>query len=161
MNTNEILIKLKYALNIENDAMVEIFAHADVNISSDEVKKMLDFEKEDSESSKMMNSDLESFLNGYIIYKRGKPEPKPGQIDKSPLSIVDAKNLNNIVMKKLKIALSLSSQDMLDIFSSVGGDLTKGELSNLFRKEGHKHYKRCNDKIATDFLDGLAKRFHQ
>ena len=161
MNTNEILIKLRYALNMENDEMIESFGYGDISISHEELMKMLDFKDGDSESLKMKNSDLESFLNGYIILKRGKQEPKPGQTDKVPLAIVDARNLNNIVMKKLKIALSLSSQDMLDIFSSVGGDLTKGELSNLFRKEGHKHYKRCNDKIAADFLDGLVKRFHQ
>ncbi len=161
MNTNEILIKLKYALNMEDTEMIEIFAYGDVDVSNEQLQKMLNFQEDDNDSLKVNNSDLESFLNGYIIFKRGKQEAKPGQVDKAPLAIVDAKNLNNIVMKKLKIALSLSSQDMLDIFSSVNGELTKGELSNLFRKEGHKHYKRCNDKVAIDFLDGLAKRFQQ
>ena len=72
MNTNEILIKLRYALNMENDEMIESFGYGDISISHEELMKMLDFKDGDSESLKMKNSDLESFLNGYIILKRGK-----------------------------------------------------------------------------------------
>ena len=31
----------------------------------------------------------------------------------------------------------------------TGVIVTKGELSALFRKEGHKHYKVCGDKYAN------------
>jgi len=40
------------------------------------------------------------------------------------------------MLKKLKIALSLTSEDMLDIFNEAGINVTKGKLSALFRKEG-------------------------
>jgi uncharacterized protein YehS (DUF1456 family) len=60
------------------------------------------------------------------------------------------------MLKKLKIALSLTSDDMLDIFIKAGVIVTKGELSALFRKEGHKHYKECGDKYARNLLKGLA-----
>jgi uncharacterized protein YehS (DUF1456 family) len=60
------------------------------------------------------------------------------------------------MLKKLKIALSLTSDDMLDMLEKTGVIVTKGELSALFRKEGHKHYKECGDKYARNFLKGLA-----
>lgn len=70
-------------------------------------------------------------------------------------------NVNNIMLKKLKIALSLNSEDMLDIFQEAGINVTKGELSALFRKEGHKHYKECGDKYARNFLKGLALKYRK
>jgi len=95
-------------------------------------------------------------LNGFIIFKRGKKDTKPGQPERPVLSIKDSENRNNIMLKKLKIALSLTSDDMLDIFKATGVIVTKGELSALFRKEGHKHYKECGDKYARNFLKGLT-----
>jgi len=68
----------------------------------------------------MQNGTLESFLNGFITFKRGERDSKPGQSEIPSLSIIVNKNINNIMLKKLKIALSLSSQDMLDIFKEAG-----------------------------------------
>ncbi|MCO5385118.1 MAG: DUF1456 family protein [Desulfosporosinus sp.] len=56
----------------------------------------------------------------------------------------------------MKIALSLTSDDVIDILKETGVILTKGELSALLRKEGHKHYKECGDKYARNFIKGLA-----
>lgn len=171
MNNNDILVKLKQALDIKDTDMVEIFKLGGIDLSKEEVQKMLIESKENSddgdshdvmeESIKCKNGTLESFFNGFITFKRGERDSKPGQSETPALSIIGNKNINNIMLKKLKIALSLSSQDMLDIFKEAGDLLTKDELSNLFRKEGHKHYKRCDDKHAMKFLDGLAIKFRQ
>jgi len=168
MNNNDILIKLRHALDIKNTDMVEIFKLGGIKLSEEDVQKMLmgskeicsdgsDNKDETEEITKCKNSTLESFLNGFIIFKRGEQELKPGQSEIAPLSIISNKSINNIMLKKLKIALSLSSQDMLDIFEEAGDTITKDELSNLFRKEGHKHYKKCDDKHAMNFINGLAK----
>jgi uncharacterized protein YehS (DUF1456 family) len=98
---------------------------------------------------------LESFLNGFIIFKRGEKDPKPGQTEKPVLSIKDS-DVNNVMLKKLKIALELSSDDVIDLLKKAGVMITKSELSALFRKEGHKNYKECGDKYAKNFLKGLA-----
>jgi len=167
MNNNEILIKIKHALNIKDEEMTEIFKFGGIDLSNEEIQKMLieskegcsdEFDDEIEESTKCKNGTLEAFLNGFIIFKRGSQDPKPGQSESPPLSIKGNKNINNIMLKKLKIALSLSSQDMLDIFEEVDDYMTKAELSDIFRKEGHKHYKKCDDKHAANFLEGLAKR---
>ena len=170
MDNNDILIRLRYALDIKNTVMLEIFRLGGVELTEEEVRKMLikskdsyhneveDYDEieEKEENIKCKNSTLESFLNGLIIFKRGKQDPKPGQPERPVLSIKNSENLNNILLKKLKIALSLTSDDMLDILEEAGVIVSKGELSALFRKEGHKHYKECGDKYARNFLKGLA-----
>ncbi|MGE4213192.1 MAG: DUF1456 family protein [Anaerotignaceae bacterium] len=170
MDNNDILIRLRYALDIQDNHMVEIFKLGGVELTKEEVGKMLikskggfhdevedDEEKdEEKENIKCGNSTLEAFLNGFIIFKRGHQDAKPDQPERPVLSINKSANLNNIMLKKLKIALSLTSEDMLNIFEASGLVVTKGELSALFRKEGHKHYKECGDKYARNFLKGLA-----
>ncbi|PKM77917.1 MAG: DUF1456 domain-containing protein [Firmicutes bacterium HGW-Firmicutes-15] len=170
MDNNDILIRLRYALDLKNTDVLEIFKLGGTELTEEEVRKMLIKSKdsyhdkvddhvkieEAEENIKCKNSALESFLNGFIILKRGKQDPKPGQPERPVLSIKDSENPNNILLKKLKIALSLTSDDMLDIFEKTGVIVTKGELSALFRKEGHKHYKECGDKYARNFLKGLA-----
>ncbi|KAF5051976.1 hypothetical protein DSECCO2_413380 [anaerobic digester metagenome] len=167
MDNNDILIRIRYALDIKDADMVEIFKNDGVELTIEEVRKMLikskdsgsvDVEALDEieENRICSNAELESFLNGLIIFKRGKQDEKSDQPVKPVLSIKNKQNINNIVLKKLKIALSLTSEDMLDVFNEAGINVTKGELSALFRKEGHKHYKECGDKYARNFLKGLA-----
>ena len=120
---------------------------------NDEVDDHHDEIEEKEENIKCKNSMLESFLNGFIIFKRGKQDPKPGQ---SETAVLKDENPNNMLLKKLKIGLSLTSDDMLDILKKTGVIVTKGELSALFRKEGHKNYQECGDKYARNFLKGLA-----
>jgi len=162
MENNDILIRLRYALDIKDKDMVEIFKLGGVVLTQEEVKQLLtkdDQTETTEEQVKCNNQVLESFLNGFIIFKRGKQEPKPGQAEKPVLVIKDHENINNVLLKKLKIALALNSDDMLDIFKLAGLTVTKGELSALFRKEGHKNYKECGDKYARNFLKGLAMRY--
>lgn len=171
MDNNDILIRLRYALDIKDKDIVEIFKIGGIELSIEEVKKLfikakdncnieVENQNEIDENLICNNSMLESFLNGFIIFKRGKQDEKPGQ-DEKPVSIMNNQNVNNIMLKKLKIALSLNSEDMLDIFQEAGINVTKGELSALFRKEGHKHYKECGDKYARNFLKGLALKYRK
>ncbi|MDX8367762.1 DUF1456 family protein, partial [Cytobacillus sp. IB215665] len=62
-------------------------------------------------------------------------------------------------LKKVKIALSLTSEDMIEILEDAGVIITKGELGALLRKEGHKNYKVCGDRYARNFLKGLTIRY--
>jgi uncharacterized protein YehS (DUF1456 family) len=163
MNNNDILIRLRYALDIKNTEMVEIFKLGGIELSKEEVLKLLtkskDSENHDGdidENEGLCDDMIESFLNGFIIFKRGKQEPKPGQPEKPELS---KEFVNNLLLKKVKIALSLTTEDMLDIFLKAGIIVTKGELGALLRKKGHKHYKECGDNFARNFLKGLAIKY--
>jgi uncharacterized protein YehS (DUF1456 family) len=173
MSNGDILIRLRYALDIKDADMVEIFKLGGVEIEKEEVREMLTKSKKDDDNEVNSDSDLtekdntvtcnnsmlESFLNGFIIFKRGKQDPKPGQADRPAMSLKNNKNVNNLILKKLKIALSLTSEDMIDILGEAGVLITKGELSALLRKEGHKNYKECGDRYARNFLKGLAIKY--
>ncbi|MBN2260623.1 MAG: DUF1456 family protein [Clostridiales bacterium] len=164
MNNNELLLRIKNALDIKLEEMVDIFNFGDKPFTEFEIRKLIGESEEDNLDSgegdfqmKCTNGILEAFLNGLIIFKRGRKETKSDQPEKQVLAIETTKSVNNILLKKMKIALSLSSQDMLDIFESVGDPITKGELSDMFRKEGHKHYRKCNNEHVMNFLDGIEE----
>lgn len=161
MENNDILVRLRYALDIKDTDMVQIFKLGDVEVSKEEVRMILTKSSEEVEEDneyviKCNNKMLESFLNGFIIFKRGQQEIKPGQPERPAFS---KESVNNILLKKVKIALSFTSEDIIDILASAGVTITKGELSALLRKEGHKNYKECGDKYARNFLKGLAIRY--
>ncbi|MEB6549776.1 DUF1456 family protein [Heyndrickxia sporothermodurans] len=164
MDNNDILIRLRYALELKNKEMAEIFRLGGIEVSVPEVVKILiktyddeDFENEDQ--IKCTHSMLDSFLNGLIIYKRGKQEPKPGQTNPPEAPLKTSGNVNNLLLKKVKIALALTTEDMIDIFNQAGLRVSKAELGALLRKEGHKNYKECGDNFARNFLKGLAIRY--
>ena len=170
MDNNDLLIRLRYALDIKNNDMVDIFKLGGVELSKEEVLKVLtktpesDDEDDDSiwaeqESDDYIKADdhlFESFLNGFIIFKRGRQEPKPGQPEIQPLM---NERSNNLLLKKVKIALQLTSEDMLEIWDLAGVTVTRGELGALLRKVGHKNYKECGDRYARNFLKGLAIKY--
>ncbi len=159
MTNNDILIRLRYALDLRNAEMVDIFKLAHVEVTQEEVLKLLrkyEDEIEIPEDAVCSNSMLESFLNGLIIFKRGKQDSKPGQPE---IPALTHEHANNLLLKKAKIALSLTSEDMMDILASAGIGIAKGELSAFLRKEGHSNYRVCGDKYARNFLKGLAIRY--
>ncbi|MBM4761764.1 DUF1456 family protein [Bacillus sp. B15-48] len=170
MNNNDRLIRLRYALDLKESEMVKIFKLGDVEVTKEEVCQLLTKSKEqeefeffhgDDEEDHLpcSNHQFESFLNGLIVFKRGKQEPKPGQPETPAMTIINDKSVNNVMLKKLKIALSLTSEDMIEVLKSAGVEISKGELSALLRKEGHKNYKVCGDRYARNFLKGLAIKY--
>jgi uncharacterized protein YehS (DUF1456 family) len=161
MTNNDILIRLRYALDIREIDMVEMFKLGGMDVTKEDVQMMLkktydDDEYEDAEDVyKLNNKMLESFLNGFITFKRGKQDPKPGQ----PVAPPQSEHVNNMLLKKVKIALSLTSEDMIEVLDMAGVTITKGELGAILRKVGHKNYKECGDKFARNFLKGLAIKY--
>ncbi|GAE93251.1 cytoplasmic protein [Gracilibacillus boraciitolerans JCM 21714] len=168
MINNDILIRLRYALDIKDKYMLKIFELGGINLTIEEVQSILtkpksisyddelDETEDDGGEVHINNREIEHFLNGLIIYKRGKQEQKPGQPERPPLTYDP---VNNSLLKKIKIALQLTSEDVIDIFENAGITVTKGELSALLRKKDHKNFKECGDKYARNFLKGLTVRY--
>ena len=63
---------------------------------------------------------------------------------------------NNDVMKKLRVALSLTTDQIIEICKLVNFTVTKSELGDIFRKEDHPSFKKCGDQILRNFLNGLV-----
>jgi uncharacterized protein YehS (DUF1456 family) len=159
MTNNDILIRLRYALDIKDMDMVEIFKLGGIDTIKEEVQAMLKKVDDDENTEHACSFPmLEAFLNGFIIFKRGKQELKPGQSETAVYSI-HSDNVNNMMLKKLKIALSLTSEDILEILEKADVTVSKGELSAVLRKEGQRNYKPCGDRYARNFLKGLAIKY--
>ena len=153
MTNNDILQQLRYALNINDSTIVEIFKLADHEIEQSNLTGLL--KKEDEEGFiDCGDAVLRYFLDGLILHKRGRKEIKPGETRKS-----DTRLTNNTILKKLRIALELKEDDMLAILRLADVDISKSELTALFRKEGQKNYKECGDQFLRKFLRGLFLRY--
>ena len=76
MTNNDILKKLRVALQLKNTDIIAILKLVDFEISESELGAI--FRAEDHQNYKECGDQLlRNFLNGLIIYKRGKlPEPK-------------------------------------------------------------------------------------
>ncbi len=90
-------------------------------------------------------------MNGLIIERRG---PKEG-----PKAIAETRLNNNIIFRKLKIALDLKDVDVLAIFSMVDFRLSPHELSAFFRNPNQSQYRECQDQVLRNFLQGMQRKY--
>ncbi len=165
MNKNDILRRLRYALNISNLEMVGIFKLAGHDIVEYEILNILKKEGEEG-YVECTDRELELFLDGLIIAKRGRKEtsdPQNNGESKEPGHLVkpEIRMSNNLVLKKLRIALDFKEEDMLEMFRLSEFAITKPELSALFRKKGNKNYKVCGDQILKNFLQGITVKYRK
>ena len=62
---------------------------------------------------------------------------------------------NNDILKKLRVALHLRNDEIVEILQLVDFKVTTSELGALFRNEDHPKYKECGDQLLRNFLNGL------
>lgn len=150
MTNNDILRRLRYVFDFSDAKMMALFGLAGGQVSRELISDWL--KKEDDPAYReCSDQQLAIFLNGLIIDKRGTrtgPQPEAEQ-----------HLTNNLIFKKLKIALDLKTDDILELMSLAGMPVSPHELSALFRKPGHKHYRVCKDQILRNFLKGVQLRF--
>ncbi len=132
MLNNDVLRSIRYTLNLSDSALLELLHNAEPD---------LDLVPMDDEL-------MVGFLDNLIINRRG-PSPRPAPPTKLPLT-------NNTILKKLRVAFALHEVDLMDILNSVDFEVSKPELSALFRKEGHNNYRECGDQLLRQFLKGLT-----
>ncbi|SMO61646.1 Uncharacterized conserved protein YehS, DUF1456 family [Saccharicrinis carchari] len=149
MNNNDVLKSLRYTFDFSDNKMIEIFGLAKVEVNRAQVSDWL--KKEEDESFKtLIDSYMSAFLNGLIILKRGA---KDGQAP------VNEKRLNNnLILRKLKIALALKDHDMIELLSLADFKISKHEISAFFRKPGQNQYRVCKDQILRKLMFGLQKK---
>ena len=62
---------------------------------------------------------------------------------------------NNDILKKLRVALHLRNDEIIEILKLVDFKVTASELGALFRSEDHEKYMECGDQFLRNFLNGL------
>ena len=63
---------------------------------------------------------------------------------------------NNDIFKKLRVALQLRDDQIVEILELVDFRMSKGEIGNFFRKEDHENFMECGDQVLRNFLNGLV-----
>ena len=63
---------------------------------------------------------------------------------------------NNDVFKKLRVALQLRDDQIVEILELVDFRISKAELGAFFRAQDHPNYMECGDQVLRNFLNGLV-----
>jgi len=150
MTNNDILRRIRYSFELDDSKVMEIFALGDLEVTRTQISDWM--KRDEDEAFKPCNdSEFAAFLNGFIIDKRGRKD--------GPARATEKRLSNNQIFSKLKIALDLKAENVLEITSLGGLTLSKNELSAFFRKPGNRHYRQCKDQCLRSFLKGMQERF--
>lgn len=150
MTNNDVLRRIRYIFDFDDSKMIDIFALADYQVTRGQISDWLK-KDEDPAFKECDDTQLAIFLNGLIIDRRGKKE--------GPLPKPEQRLNNNIVFRKLKIALDMQADEILEILGKADMQISKHELSAFFRSTDHKHYRDCKDQILRNFLNGLQLKY--
>lgn len=162
MNNNDRLLRLRYAIDLKDTDLIKAFELGGVPLTKEEalavLTKVQDKHEDNLENNvykKAINNQVfDAFLNGLILLARGPQKDK--SVEEIPQKSTEIKHINNVLLKKLKIALSMTTDDILDIFAEAEVYPSKGELGAFLRKEGQRNFKPCGDKYMRNFLKGLG-----
>ncbi|MFB0946944.1 MAG: hypothetical protein ACJAZY_003313 [Spirosomataceae bacterium] len=146
MKNNIVLRQFRYIFDLSDDQMTSLFGQADMVVTRPQVSDWLKKE-EDENYKEITDVEFASLLNGFINEKRGKREGEQPQPEK--------RLNNNIIFRKLKIALNMKDTDILEIFKKVDMSISKHELSAIFRNPNQSQYRACEDQFLRNFLHGL------
>ena len=151
MNPNSVFFKLTTALKLDVDTIHQAYALENFEIEKEHIKNILKH-PQDKGSEYCTYEELGVFLDGLILLKRGASSQK--QSDK----VVDL--TNNLILKKIRIAMELKDVEIEMIFALVDLSLSKQERASLFRSEAHKNFQACPDELLVHFLHGLDEFYH-
>jgi len=150
MTNNDILRRIRYTFNYDDSKMISLFSLAGQEVTRAQISDWL---KKDDDPAYLKCEDAQFaiFLNGLIIDKRGKKEGVQPESEK--------RLTNNIIFMKLKIALNLKAEEVLDVLNLAGMKMSKHELSAFFRNSDNPSFRECRDQILRYFLKGLQLKF--
>lgn len=146
MDNNYVFYKLRKIFDWNEEKIGELFKSVEYVVSPLDLFAWMKQEKYEG-FKEMPDEALAALLNGLIAEKRGL---KDGIIP-VPEEILN----NNIVLRKLKIALSFKDEDIVETLKKADIRIGKAELSAFFRDYKHPHYRPCGDQFLRNFLRGL------
>lgn len=150
MTNNDIIRRLRYAFDYSDEQVQQLMASAGFEATRTMVKNWL--RKDDDEQLvHLEDPELAAFLNGLINIKRGKKE--------GPLAKLEDPLTNNMILRKLKIALSMQSEDILATLDLMDMRISKHELSAFFRHPDQPQFRPCKDQVLRKFIYGLQKKY--
>lgn len=150
MNNNDVFRRIRYIFGYNDVQSIGIFALEECKVTRNQVCSWLKKEKDEG-YVEMPDVELARFLNGIITVKRGKKGDKP--------NVAESMLTNNVILRKLRIALNLRDEDMIEIFMLADMKISKPELSAFFRSPDKSQYRLCKDQFLRNFLFGMQKKY--
>ncbi len=150
MTNNDVLRRIRYAFDFSDSKMIALFGLADHQVTREQISDWLK-KDDDPAFQECSDTQLAIFLNGMINDRRGKKE--------GPQPEAEQRLTNNIIFRKLRIALNLQAEDILKILDLAGMRISKHELIAFFRRPDHKHYRECKDQVLRNFLKGVQLKY--
>ena len=149
MKPGQALHKIRQALRLDDETMLRIYGLEGYPMEEKRLKAIL--KKPSAKGHENASyEELGVFLDGLIRLRRGEiknPPPEDAEIELD----------NNLILKKLRIALELKDMDMEVIFEMGERPMSRSKLRDLFRSPEHPKYLPCSDAILNDFLLGLEE----
>ena len=152
MVSNDILRSVRYILKNNNNDLVRIFALGEADVTAEQLVPWLRKEEEEG-FVRCPDIMLSCFLNGLIYDKRGRDES-------APALAVERRVNNNVILKKLRIAFALKTDDILAILTEQNFRVSMPEITAMMRAPDHKNFRECGDQMLRYFLRGLTAREH-
>jgi len=152
MQINDILFKLKTALSIDNVNMIKAYALAEYEMKEEHLENILK-RRQDTGYEDATYEELGVFLDGLVLLKRGPSDKVTNEDETVALT-------NNLILKKVRVAMELKEAELVILFALGEVSLTKRQIGSLFRKEGGKNFKECSDEFLMAFLDGLDEFYY-
>lgn len=146
MTNNDILRRLRYTFDWSDNEVIRIFKLVEIDVTRSQISDWMKSDEDEAWQS-LHDKMFAGFLNGFIIDQRGRRE--------GPLPVAEKNLNNNLIFRKLRIALNLKDDGILDILALGLMRISKHELSAFFRKPGQSQYRPCKDQILRKFLKGL------
>ena len=152
MKINDILFKIKTALSLTDKELLEIYQLVGYEISEARLNGILK-RRQDKDYCEATYEELGLFLDGLVMLKRGESPNKPESDEVVELT-------NNLILKKIRVAMNLKESDLVILFALAEVVLTKRQIGSLFRKEGGKNFKACSDELLFAFIEGLDEFYY-
>jgi uncharacterized protein YehS (DUF1456 family) len=152
MTPNDTLHRIQTALLLSREEMMAVYA-LEKHLITPERIAAITARLGTPGAQECTYEELGIFLDGLIRLKRGtisNPPPEDAEI------VLD----NNLILKKLRIALSLKDPEILIVFGLAERDLSISRIKDLFRNPTHPKYRACSDAILNDFLIGLDEFYY-
>ncbi len=152
LTTNEILYRIQKALSLTTEDILKTYKFEGYTMEPAHLEALLK-RRMDKGFLQCSYEELGIFLDGLVTLKRGE-SPKNRNDDEA------VELTNNLILKKLRIALELKEAEIEIIFGLADITLSKQQLKSLFRKEGHKNFKSCSNDLLMSFLEGLDEFYY-
>jgi uncharacterized protein YehS (DUF1456 family) len=152
VNPSQIIQEIKSALNLNRTQILHLYELEDFYMSKERLDAILKNPSKKG-AKNATYEELGVFLDGLISFKRGK---KGNNTNSDEEIILD----NNLILKKLRVALNLKEYEIALIFELADFKISNSAIKDIFRNQNHPKYKECDNKTLKAFLEGLREFYY-